>query len=278
MSDPLSAPTARETQRVRHPLVFRKVEVVSVEVLTPTLRRIVVGGDELTGFLSAGFDDHMKIFPVRRGQALNLPVIGEDGMPVWGDPKPQARDYTPRAFDTERNLLTIEFVTGHGGPATEWAEQAQVGDLLGIGGPRGSMVVPTGFADHLLIGDETALPAIARRVEELPAGVRATAVIEIEDASHRTELTSRAGLTVHWVYRDGAPRGDGRALTEQALAVAACMDPADTHVWVATESAVARAMRPRLLAVNSFNPKHMKVAGYWRVGDVGAHQVFKDED
>jgi len=40
------------------------------------------------------------------------------------------------------------------------------------------MIVPDIFDSYLLIGDETALPAIARRLEELPAGRTVLAVIE----------------------------------------------------------------------------------------------------
>jgi NADPH-dependent ferric siderophore reductase len=134
--------SAREARRVRHDLKFRTLSVVSVEALTPTMKRIVLGGDGLTGFVSAGFDDHVKIFPVRDGETPTLPTLGPDG-PVFPEPRPVARDYTPRAYDAATNRLTIDFVTGHGGPATEWAETATPGSILGVGGPRGSFVVPT---------------------------------------------------------------------------------------------------------------------------------------
>ena len=266
----------RMPQRVRHPLHFRRVKVSSTEMLTPVLRRVVVGGDDLEGFYSPGFDDHMKFFPSVEGQALELPILGEDGTPQWPDPKPAARDYTPRSFDAEKRLLTIDFAVGHGGPATAWAERAKVGDEAGIGGPRGSFIVPTGFAQHLLVGDEASLPAISRRLEELPNGVKAVAVVEVEDASGEIELTSKADTEVIWVHRNGAPRGEGSALTAAALEAAKSIDPSDAYVWVACESAVARALRPQLLEANAFNPKWMKVAAYWRQGAVGTHEVIED--
>lgn len=269
--------TQREVRRVRHPLKFRLLTVVSVTDLSPVLRRIVVAGDDLEGFVSEGFDDHVKLFPTPRGQTPYLPQVGEDGQPVWGEHRPVARDYTPRSFDAANKALTLEFVIGHGGPATEWAEQVQVGDALGLGGPRGSMVVSTDYATHVLIGDETALPAIGRRLAELPSGVKAVVVAEVEDETYQIDLPSKADVTIHWAYRHGEARGGGQALTRLAVEVARSVDPLDAYVWAATESSVARAMRPQLLAANGFDPKHMKVAGYWRVGDVGAHEVFKDE-
>ncbi|MDZ4372031.1 MAG: siderophore-interacting protein, partial [Phenylobacterium sp.] len=168
----------RIPRRVRHELKFRTLTVASVQDLTPAYRRIVLEGADLEGFVSLGFDDHVKIFPVAEGQAPVMPTLGPEG-PVFPAPRPVARDYTPRAYDAAARRLTLDFITGHGGPATEWAMAAKVGSVLGVGGPRGSFIVPTAFADHVLIGDETALPAIARRLEELPARVRAHVVVEV---------------------------------------------------------------------------------------------------
>jgi len=266
--------SGREIRRVRHEVKFRTLSVVSVEALTPGLRRIVLGGDDLDGFVSAGFDDHVKIFPVRNGAAPVLPTLGPDG-PVFPDPRPIMRDYTPRAHDAERRRLTIDFVTGHGGPATEWAEAASPGSVLGVGGPRGSFVVPTDFADHVLIGDETALPAIARRLEELPAGVRAHVIVEVDDAASRLTLDSAADLRVAWIARDGRPRGRSEDLAQAMAAALADVDPTDAYVWIAAESGVAKALRTKALDLE-FDPRAMKAAGYWRLGDVGAHEVIGD--
>src|SRR5262249_61061101 len=79
-----------------------------------------------------------------------------------------SRDYTPRRYDPAANTLDIEFVLHDAGPATRWATQVQPGQTLQIGGPRGSFIIPTDFDWHLLIGDDTALPAIARPLAALP--------------------------------------------------------------------------------------------------------------
>jgi NADPH-dependent ferric siderophore reductase len=264
--------SARETRRVRHALKFRTLSVISVEALTPTLKRIVLGGNDLTGFVSSGFDDHVKIFPVE-GETPNLPTVGSDG-PVFAEPRPTSRDYTPRAYDAATNRLTIDFVVGHGGPATAWAEAAKPGAILGVGGPRGSFIVPTDYADHILIGDETALPAIARRLEELPAGVRVLTVVEVADTVSRLALATRADLTQVWVERMSAP-GQADALVEAAKAAAANVSPGDAYVWIAAESQVAKRLRTAMITLG-FDPQAMKAAGYWRLGDVGAHEVVGD--
>lgn len=266
----------RQPQRVRHALKFRRASVARVEPLTPVLKRIILEGEELEGFFSPGFDDHVKIFPVPRGQGqgLVLPTVGPKG-PVFAEPRPVARDYTPRAFDAGKRQLTIDFAVGHGGPATAWAEAAQVGDELGLGGPRGSFLVPTSFAEHLLVGDETAIPAIARRLEELPSGAHAIACIEVADTASEIEMATEANVEIVWVHRNGGPRGRPDALIAAAVAAAQRIDPADAYVWVACESSVARAMRPALLAARRFNPKWMKVAGYWRRDAAGQHEVIE---
>lgn len=266
----------REARRVRHELKFRTLTVASVQDLTPAYRRVVLTGDDLDGFVSLGFDDHVKIFPVAEGRAPVLPTIGPDG-PVFPEPRPVARDYTPRAHDPAGRTLTLDFVVGHGGPATEWAMAAKVGSILGVGGPRGSFIVPTNFADHVLIGDETALPAIARRLEELPGDVRVHMVVEVEveDADQTLSFDSAAEVTVTWAVRNGAPRGRTETLLGALDAALAGVERSDAYVWIAAESAVAKALRARVLDLG-FSPKSMKAAGYWRLGGVGAHDVIED--
>ena len=266
--------STRDVQRVRHDLRFRTLTVAAVQDLTPSLRRVVLEGPELDGFVSLGFDDHVKIFPAAEGEAAVLPTLGPDG-PIFPEPRPAMRDYTPRAFDPTTNRLTLDFVTGHGGPATEWAMAARPGATLGVGGPRGSFVVPTDYADHVLIGDETALPAIARRLEELPPQARAHAVIEVGTFADRIALDSPARATVTWAMRDGAPRGESQALLKAAETALAGVDPTDAYVWIAAEATAAKALRARALDLG-FSPKAMKAAGYWRLDTAGGEKISLD--
>ena len=266
--------STRDIQRVRHDLRFRTLTVAAVQDLTPSLRRVVLEGPELDGFVSLGFDDHVKISPAAEGEAAVLPTLGPDG-PIFLEPRPAMRDYTPRAFDPTTNRLTLDFVTGHGGPATEWAMAARPGATLGVGGPRGSFVVPTDYADHVLIGDETALPAIARRLEELPPQARAHAVIEVGTFADRIALDSPARATVTWAMRDGAPRGESQALLKAAETALAGVDPTDAYVWIAAEATAAKALRARALDLG-FSPKAMKAAGYWRLDTAGGEKISLD--
>ncbi|WP_420479070.1 siderophore-interacting protein [Brevundimonas sp. FT23028] len=263
----------RIARRVRHPLKFRLLEVVGVSDLTPSLKRVVLTGD-LEDFVSLGFDDHVKLIPAGDGENPAVPTIGPEG-PVFEGPRPIMRDYTPRQWDTTNRTLTIDFAVGHGGPATDWVMTARPGSKLGVGGPRGSFIVPTAFAHHVLIGDETAIPAISRRLEELPAGVKALVVVEVEDEASAPPLNSAAELTVVRVDRKGGPRGRVEALQAAVQTALAALPRDDAYVWIAGESQVARTLRGVVVALG-FDPRALKAAGYWRAGAVGAHEVIED--
>ncbi len=90
------------------------------------------------------------------------------------------RDFTPRRYDPAQDTLEIDFAIHDAGPATRWAVKAKPGDTLALGGPRGSFIIPTTYDWHLLVGDETALPAISRRLAELPARTRTVVVAEVD--------------------------------------------------------------------------------------------------
>jgi NADPH-dependent ferric siderophore reductase len=257
--------------RVRHPLKFRLLQVTKVHALTPHLIRVTFTGEDLHDFISASFDDHIKVFfPEPGADKPDLPEAGPNG-PVFAEGRrPTARDFTPRRFDREARELAMH----EAGPAATWAAQAKVGQYLGIGGPRGSLVIPTGFDWHLLIGDDTALPAIARRLEELPAGKRAAAVIEVADPSARIEFSTRAELHLVWCYRkeNGAP---GEALL-QAVRETYLPEDGEGYVWAAGESAAMRAVRYHLCAERGVEKSRIRAASYWKQGAAAVHETIDD--
>ena len=241
--------------RVTHEIKRRRLQVLRVVDITPRMRRITLGGPELAGFVSLGSDDHIKLlFPQNAAEqaALQSPTFT-----VKGDgPQPAMRDYTPRRFDLDLGELDIDFVLHGDGPASTWAQQAQPGQHLYIGGPRGSLIVPDIFDSYLLIGDETALPAIGRRLEELPAGRKVLAVIEIADAAEQQALHSAAEVEVIWVVRGK----DDLLATVQALTL-----PGGTlYSFVATEAKLSRQVRRVLLDTHKVNEAFLKAVGYWR--------------
>ncbi|MFP4896276.1 siderophore-interacting protein [Paraburkholderia sp. EG304] len=265
--------------RVRHPLKFRLLQVKQVRALTPHLIRVTLTGDDLHDFVSASFDDHIKVFfPEPGADKPTLPQAGPDG-PLFPEGKrPTARDFTPRRFDRDARELDIEFAMHDAGPAATWAAQAQVGQYLGVGGPRGSLVIPTGFDWHLLIGDDTALPAIARRLEELPAGTRVAAVIEVADPSARIEFTTEAELHLVWCYRSEADTQTGTRGEALLHAVRDTWLPenGEGYVWAAGEAAAIRAVRQHLCGERGVDKARIRAASYWKQGAVAVHETIDD--
>lgn len=268
---------ARKAYRVRHELKFRKVTVSQVENLSPTLRRITFIGESLKDFVSASFDDHIKMFfYADPTHPVVLPELTERGLSFSEtQEKPIARDYTPRYFDANRGELVIDFVLHETGYATTWAKQAHVGQELGIGGPRGSMVQPLAFEHYVLIGDDTAIPAIARRLEELPASAQVQVWIEVESEQDRIALESKADIQVQWLYRQGQEAGQVHLFLENLANHA--FTAQDFHTWIAAETHVARQLRKEMIEKYGAQKQWTKASGYWKKGSPGTHDSIEDE-
>lgn len=251
-------------QRLRHEVVLRTLEVLRVERLSPHMQRVALGGPELHGFRSAAPDDHVKLFFPNRDGELVPPALGPNGpeFPAGREPSPM-RDYTPRRHDAARGELVIDFVLHGDGPASNWAAQAAPGQRLGAGGPRGSTVIADDFDRYVLLGDETALPAIGRWLKEMPAGTHVTALIEIPEAADRQPLSTPARLDLHWLERDGdaAERSDR---LERALHELPAIE-GDSFYWMAAESGRVRAMR-QWLDQQGVSKDWIKATGYWKAG------------
>jgi NADPH-dependent ferric siderophore reductase len=266
----------RTARRVRHETKMRLLQVREVNRLTPQMVRIVLGGDALAGFVSAAHDDHVKVFFPQPGQDKPvLPTPSPNG-PVYpeGAARPAARDYTPRHYDAVANTLTIDFVVHGDGPATTWAARARPGDFLGVGGPRGSFIVPDDFDWYLLAGDETALPAIGRRLEELPAGARAVVVVEVASSAEEQHFDTRARIETHWLHRDAAEPGNP-LLLQQAIA-GLSLPSGEGYAWVAAEAATAKALRRYLVEQRGLPKDRVKAAAYWKKGAVAVHETYDD--
>lgn len=237
------------------------------------MRRVVLGGDELDGFTSPGFDDHVKLFFPDARDFLPEGTIGEAGRTVFaGGARPESRDFTPRLYDATRRELTIDFVVHGSGPATTWAAAALPGSPIGVSGPRGSQIVSDTFDWNLLVGAATALPAIGRRLDELPARVAAIVVVEVDDTSERFPPgpPGRSATDIHWVYRDGGTPPVDRVVADIVL------PPGDGFAWVAGEASMARRLRSHLIDERGLDKAWVKAAAYWRIGDVGKHEVLAD--
>ena len=245
--------------RVRFELKRRWATVVRREELGGDLLRLTFGGSDLADFQSAAFDEHVKLF------------VPADTTPIRAASPEQlvGRHYTPRHYDAARGELAIDFYLHEAGVLTTWARQAQPGAELIIGGPKGALVPPEDFDWYLLAGDETALPAIARRLEQLAAGMRVLVIAEIARPGLEIALPTAADADIRWVHRDRQPDALLQAL--QALE----LPTGEGYAWVAGEAGQARAARQALLA-KGLPRDWVKAAGYWKLGESDQHVKLDD--
>ncbi|ODT71075.1 MAG: NADPH-dependent ferric siderophore reductase [Pelagibacterium sp. SCN 63-23] len=259
----------RAPQRVRHETRLRLLTATQVTDITPLMRRVRLEGD-LVGFASPGHADHIKAFFFPEGVTPLLPPIGPNGAEFPPGTRPEMRDYTPRFWNVEDGWIELDFVLHGDGPASLWAESAAPGTTLVIGGPRGSVVVPMAYDWYLLAGDETALPAIGRRIEELPAGAKVLAFIEVENAAEEQVFGTKSDLALAYVHRNGAAAGTTGLLLE---ALKGADFPAGTaYAYIAGEVTMAQSIRAHLTAERGFDPRYIKAAGYWRLGVADAQE------
>ncbi|MFF0950104.1 siderophore-interacting protein [Rhizobium leguminosarum] len=239
-------------ERIRHDTRRRLLTVESVVDITPNMRRVVLAGDDLADFISLGADDHIKIF---------IPTA---------DGGEERRDYTPRRYDNAERRLTIDFALHEAGPVTKWAIDARPGDELDIGGPRGSAVVSKTVKRWLLIGDETALPAIGRRIEESGAGTVITTIAAVTGPLEEQTFETSAELHVRWAHRPLSQATDATALLKLLSTVD--IQP-ETFIWVAAEASVTRDIRAYLLE-RGCPLGWIKASGYWVFGKADTTEKF----
>ena len=157
------------------PIVIREVEVAEVFDVTPLMRRVVLTGEQFGAFRNNGYavepfrtenaDDHVKLVLLDGAPGVPVPAQNDGRLDWHPEALGRARDYTPRRYDPRTRRLELDFVRHGGGLAAEWAERAAPGDRVHLAGPRGTTVPPSDADWYFLVGDETALPALARRVE-----------------------------------------------------------------------------------------------------------------
>ncbi|WP_426245071.1 siderophore-interacting protein [Nocardioides sp. LHG3406-4] len=252
--------------------------VTARQQLTPSLVRVVLSDGDLAGFTmpaatdayvnvaipppDAPYDDVFDLAEVRERFAKDL----------W----PARRRYTVRAWDADRKELTLDFVVhGDSGVAGPWAARVRPGDVLVFEGPGGGYL-PDPAADwHLMVGDESALPAIAASLEILPAGTRALVRLVCDGPAHEVELRSEAEVDLLWLHRAGMPSDE--ELLVSALRTAAFPE-GRVQAFVHGEAAEIREIRKHLLVDRGLARADMSCSPYWRreMTDEDWRQVKRD--
>lgn len=261
-----------------YPITTRFLEVLRVQDVTPGMRRVTLGGPGLAAhtapngfpvaaFRSEGVDDEFKIILKHPDLAEALGPTQADGVLSWPrDEKAIVRTYTVRRWDEAAGELDVDFVNHGVGPATSWANRVQVGERIQIAGPKMSSGHPEDADWVLIAGDETALPAIGRWLEEWPAGHPAQVFIEIGARTDRQELVIPDGVQVTWLSRDGAEPGTTTLLLDAVQSAA--WWPGTPFVWAAGEAISLTPLRRWLRQEKQLGREQLDITGYWRRQEV----------
>ena len=190
-----------------------------------------------------------------------LPTQLERGIEWTRSTNRIARDYTPRRVDAEAGELDLDFVLHGHGPAASWAREASPGDDLHLVGPKSSTVLPTDLDWLVLLGDETALPAIGRFLDERPTDAPVQVVVSVSDRAAQQDLAVREGDQLSWIVAAPEdPDALGTAFRDLDLPDGA------GYVWAGAESRALLAVRRQLKQVPGLTKDRVNVTGYWHTG------------
>ncbi|GAA3848437.1 MULTISPECIES: siderophore-interacting protein [Amycolatopsis] len=239
-----------------------RLRVLRTQRLTPHMIRIVAGGPGLADFQPNEFADaYVKMLFPQEGVEYPTPFdMGVIRAEMPREQWPVMRTYTVRYYDPRAGELALDFVhhgdQGLGGP---WAAAAQPGDELLLAGPGGAYA-PGEEADwHLLVGDESALPAIAVALEMMPAGVPVRVFVEVADPAEEQPLATKGDAQIQWLHRSA---GDDLVAAVRALEFL----PGTVQAFVHGEAGFVRELRRYLLGERGMRKDLLSISGYWRRG------------
>ncbi len=313
--------SAETTTTDRPTYILTRAAVRAVDRVSPSFVRVTFGGDELFEFGTPGavFDSRIKlVFPPASGVLPDLDRASDDWwqsfLAVPEAERGSMRTYSIRELRVDPVAGTevdVDFVLhlepGLTGPASRWASTAEAGQELYLVGPRRGVVehggaeYEPGTADEVvLVGDETAAPAIARILEDAPRDLRGVAFLEVPSPADVLRIDVPAGVEVHWLPRDaGEPHGlrlipavlsylgdadagdeirvkdiDGEDLLWETPDYSGLGEdievvetaPAERYFWIAGESGVVTTLRRHLVKDLGIDRGQVAFMGYWRRG------------
>ncbi|WP_217178599.1 siderophore-interacting protein [Streptomyces sp. AC495_CC817] len=255
--------------------------VLRSERLAPHWIRVTLGGGDIDAFRPMGFDQWFRLF---------LPIGGEAGLDrvpakankmfgylkflrIPDGERPVMRNYSVRAYRAATAdagaEIDVDFVLhgsasdGTAGPASRWAEICRPGEHVLIIDEGLAFNPERGTGRVVLVGDETALPAIASICASLPADAAGTAIIEVPSQDDALEFPHPEAVAVRWIVRphDAQPG----ALALAALAETPLPD-APFHAYGAGEQSLASGVRKHLVGERGVDKNAVSFCGYWKVG------------
>lgn len=257
---------------------IRSAETLTSKRISTNFVRVTVGGPDLHDFTAMGYDQWFRLFLRREQQSeLRLPTVANN---LWyaqylmmsKDSRPLVRNYTVRDFRPagsgeygDHPEIDIDFVShGDDSPASAWANNVSTGTPVGLF-DEGLMYQPPEHTNwSLLVGDESALPALAGVLRSAPRDLRGAAYIEIPTADDVQELDAPEGVQVHWLTR----KNPDDAVGELALETVRESDLPTSGVYgfVAGEQSLATGARRHLANDRGVPKADITFTGYWRFG------------
>ncbi len=248
--------------------------VVAAERISASMVRVIIGGDGMRAFTpSEHADSYVKLvfLPPSAGSARPLLEDGRvDLDAITGALPPgerlRRRSYTVRAFDPATHRLTLDLVVhGAEGLAGPWADRAAPGDEVLLLGPGGDYSPDPSAAHHLLVGDASALPAIAvalERLAESAPDAHGIAVVEVHGPDDEVMLTAPTGVSVRWVHQGSGVAGLGLVEAVRDLP----WPDGRVHAFVHGEAGAVKELRHLLLIERRLPRAQLSISGYWRLG------------
>jgi NADPH-dependent ferric siderophore reductase len=263
--EPFSLDWSKPAPRVR-PANLQEAVVISTSEVTPRMLRVTLAPEDMTPFING--DIHVRLLVPQAKRPPVWPKLRTDGRIDWpkGEDKLLVRVYTIRSVDADKGQITLDIfqhpAEGISTPGADFARDALQGTRIGIMGPGGGGLPQT---DQILFaGDESALPAIARMIEEASPETKIKAIIEVEDKAEEQPISSKACISIEWLHRASCSEGTTNLLAERTKAAIDSME-AGTFVWFAAERSIMRNVKA-YLAARGHDRKRQYVAWYWEEG------------
>lgn len=245
------------TRARREPPPFRRVQVVRAERLGARFLRLVVAGPELAGFDVLEPAASVRVlFPGPSG--LAPPQWDGNEFLLPDGSRPPIRTFTPWKLDTDG--LTLGVVLHGAGVASSWAERAGPGDEVAVSGPGRGYRIDDTAGRYVLLGDETAVPAL----DQLRALVAVPVETHVEVVDPES-LPPLGGPVVWHAAEPGSPPGSTLLAALRSIEL-----DSGTRVWAAGEAAAVQRLRRHLFDERGVPRAHTSIRGYWQAGRAAA--------